>query len=191
MNQSSNPTSLQSKQWICNSLLTLMEKKPFSSITISEVTNHAQLSRRTFYRNFDSKEEVIQYFLQQLVDEYTRRLLLYENYTLEFSIEQLLILCKEYKRALLTLKKNHMLGILLENWTEALPTVHATIINHLKNFPEFEDKQTLDYLLAFNVGGTFNIMIKWINDGMDLSPKEVSHMLFQYTCQLSVGVSTT
>lgn len=185
MNHSTNASAIQSKQWICEALLNLMETNTFASITISEITNQAQLSRRTFYRNFESKEDVIQYFLKQLVEEYKRRLLSYETYTLEFSIEQLLILCQEYKQALFSLKQNHMLGILLESWTEFLPQVHAAVIEHMENFPGFDDKQALDYLLAFNVGGIFNIMIKWINDGMILKPKEVSHMLFQYPCQLS------
>ena len=185
MNASTNPTALQSKQWIYEALFTLMSIKPYNSITISELTKKADLSRRTFYRNFDSKDDVLQYYLSKIVDEYTKRLLQYRTYTLEFSIELLLNLCRDHQHNLLILRDNHMLGLLLENWTRALPQVHNTVLNHLQDFPEFNDQEALEYLLAFNVGGTFNVMLKWINDGMVLSEKEVAHTLFHYTCQLS------
>ena len=36
-----------------------MNEKSFDDITISELTEKAGLARRTFYRNYSSKEEII------------------------------------------------------------------------------------------------------------------------------------
>jgi AcrR family transcriptional regulator len=58
MKHTENPIALQSKRWIMESLIELMNKKTFQEITISELTAHADLGRRTFYRNFTSKEDV-------------------------------------------------------------------------------------------------------------------------------------
>lgn len=46
------------KECIVSALLKLIYEKPLSTITISELTKKAGVSRMTFYRNYDSKEEV-------------------------------------------------------------------------------------------------------------------------------------
>ena len=61
-----NPVAVQSKQMLLNALLELMEKKAYSSISIKELAECAGLDRKTFYRNFDSKEEVLYLRLQEM-----------------------------------------------------------------------------------------------------------------------------
>ena len=57
--ETTNITALRSKTWITESLLKLMEEKDFSKITITEIIKNADLTRQTFYRNFDSKEDIL------------------------------------------------------------------------------------------------------------------------------------
>lgn len=40
-------------------LIQLMTKKPFSQISISEIVKAAGVSRSSFYRNFESKEQIL------------------------------------------------------------------------------------------------------------------------------------
>ena len=47
------------KEYITRALFLLMEKKPYSEITISELTEKAGVCRNSFYRNFDSLEDVV------------------------------------------------------------------------------------------------------------------------------------
>lgn len=56
------------------SLLKLLSEKPYSKITITEITSTAQLARRTFYRNFDSKEDILDLYIQTLFGEYVNLL---------------------------------------------------------------------------------------------------------------------
>ena len=69
-----NPISIQSKQWLLDALLTLMEEKDFQSITITELTERACLDRKTFYRNFRSKEDVLFLKFQELCQLYISEL---------------------------------------------------------------------------------------------------------------------
>jgi len=57
--ETTNITALKSKAWITESLLVLMMEKDFDKITITEIINKADLTRQTFYRNFESKENVL------------------------------------------------------------------------------------------------------------------------------------
>ena len=49
------------KECIADSLLRLLRTKPLEAITIREITELANVSRVTYYRNFTSKEEVIEF----------------------------------------------------------------------------------------------------------------------------------
>ena len=65
-----NPIARQSQAWLTEALLRLMERKPFAEITVTEITQKAGLSRRTFYRIFTTREEVLAHYADN------RRLLL-------------------------------------------------------------------------------------------------------------------
>lgn len=65
MYSGTNPTAIQSQQWLTESLISLMETKPFSQITVQEIYSQAGLSRQTFYNFFKSKEEILHFHLQR------------------------------------------------------------------------------------------------------------------------------
>ena len=41
-----------------------------SSITVSELTNEAGVSRMTYYRNYSSKDEILQSYLADIIESY-------------------------------------------------------------------------------------------------------------------------
>lgn len=60
-----NEIALSSQSRIAGTLLSLMERKPFSSITVSELCREAGVSRPTFYSLFGSMEDVVLYILKE------------------------------------------------------------------------------------------------------------------------------
>ncbi|MGU9560630.1 TetR/AcrR family transcriptional regulator, partial [Lactiplantibacillus pentosus] len=71
MKQMPSKTAQQSKSWLTLSLLELMKEKSFSDITITEIAEKAQLDRRTFYRHFHSKKDILDRYFEQLCSEYS------------------------------------------------------------------------------------------------------------------------
>ena len=65
-----NATAIRSQKWIVDSLLSLMEQKPYAEITVRDICKAADLSRQTFYNVFDSKDEVLCFRLR---NEYQRQ----------------------------------------------------------------------------------------------------------------------
>lgn len=63
-------SNLIARECIVTALLQLIYEKPMSSITISELTKRAGVSRVTFYRNYTSKEEVFISELKEIVAHY-------------------------------------------------------------------------------------------------------------------------
>lgn len=60
----------KSKIKISNALIQLLEDIPYENITISKLAETAQLSRRTFYRNYSTKDDIINEFYLKLWAEY-------------------------------------------------------------------------------------------------------------------------
>ena len=56
------------------SLLQLLEKKDLKKITISELVQRAGVSRAAFYRNYDSKEEILESIFQSSIAKITKSL---------------------------------------------------------------------------------------------------------------------
>ncbi len=66
-------TNLQVKQEMYHALLRLMKVKTFSSISISDITMEAKVSRMSFYRNYKTIEDILREHLVQVVDEYKNK----------------------------------------------------------------------------------------------------------------------
>ena len=60
----------RSREWIAEAFYALLQKKDYDSITVSEIAQKADLSRRTFYRVFDSKQDIITYLLARIFPDY-------------------------------------------------------------------------------------------------------------------------
>lgn len=181
MNQTSNPIAIQSKQWIMESLKSLMETRPYKDITISEISDRAGLVRRTFYRNFDSKEDVLLAYFDTLAQEFVARLNEIPVLTTSAALRVFFILCKENEQFLLSVKRSNMMGFMLEYWNRVLPELHARMLDKIQNFPQTSNDITLEYLLAFNAGGTFNIILKWINEDFTISPDRLADLVYEFS----------
>uniref|UniRef100_UPI00405766E2 TetR family transcriptional regulator n=1 Tax=Agathobacter sp. TaxID=2021311 RepID=UPI00405766E2 len=63
-------TSQYTKQLLADSLKLLLQKKPFSKISVSEIVNDCQLNRKTFYYHFTDIYDLLEYLVQQdLLDQ--------------------------------------------------------------------------------------------------------------------------
>ena len=59
---------------ITNALISLMEKHSIHDLSISQICDEAQVGRASFYRNFQSKEDVLKKYLQKLIQEWGKEL---------------------------------------------------------------------------------------------------------------------
>lgn len=55
---------------LTEALFVLMNVKPFSEITVTELIQRAGVARSTYYRNFSSKEDIISLFFQGIFSEF-------------------------------------------------------------------------------------------------------------------------
>ena len=54
-------------------LLQLMEKKPYNEITITDITKRAGVSRMAYYRNYESKDDILIKRLESITDKISEK----------------------------------------------------------------------------------------------------------------------
>ena len=157
-----HPASLKSKQWITDSLLQLMEKKKYEDITITNICNHAQLARRTFYRHYESK-------VQEFIDCMQGTSLL----DVRTYITTYYRFWHEHMHLLLLLNKDSLLDVLA--------------IEYIKRFSEVlylntkdMDSSNLNLIWAFCSGGLWSLLVYWITVDSTKTADEISDTLFSY-----------
>jgi AcrR family transcriptional regulator len=65
-----NRQTIRSRRFLQQSLLDLIKQKPFQKITISDITENADLARSTFYAHFETKDELLESILDEILDQF-------------------------------------------------------------------------------------------------------------------------
>jgi len=156
-----------SKQYIAESLISLMKKKDYSKITIKNITDKAGLSQMSYYRNFKSKDEIIQYYLDTITNEFIKKTNI--NYTPENFKNYLIILFTH-------LEKQKDIGMIL---------LKANLLYYIKDeFDKiFKNKSTSikeEYNYYFISGGLYNVYYYWLINDCKETPKELANMFLDF-----------
>ncbi len=146
------------KECITKALINLMGKKSFEDITITELVECAGVSRVSFYRNFESKIDVLEKHLQTLWKEWECE---YERVgNPEYFSESILKHFYKYKELNLLLYKQGLSFMIYDmlRWSAKLDECNTNIERYGKS------------LFA---GLIFGAVDEWIRQGMKESPEEI------------------
>ncbi len=70
MNKRISQANVYVKNEMYKALLKLLEEKSFSAISVSDITTEANVSRMSFYRNYNSIEDILIEHLDAVVEQY-------------------------------------------------------------------------------------------------------------------------
>ena len=69
MNNTNGLIADQSKKKIAEAMLSVMNIYDYKEITVTQITQEARISRKTFYRHFRDKDEVLKHLFDSLYQE--------------------------------------------------------------------------------------------------------------------------
>lgn len=174
MSKKKNPIAEKSKEKIRTAFLSLLSVKRYEEITISEIAQESGVSRRTFYRNFMSKNEVVRSCCECIFKEYLAYLDRDIDYSVNHMIEVFFCFWKNHTDFLNLLSDNQLLGYLVE----ASNQYWAEIYNRFCLYwGEKKKDSELEYFLLYHMGGLWNILTKWLYSEKREEPKELEKML--------------
>ena len=164
----------QSKEWIVESFFDLLSVKPLHSITISEIADNAELDRRTFYRHFKTKEDVISYYIQEASQHYKKAMQKRGTETDDncMMTQAFFEVCVKNKDVLMILEKQNLLHLLISDLNSIFAENQHTFFGQ-----EELQLENLDYVLAFNTGGFWNLLIKWLADDGKKTPEQMAEIV--------------
>ena len=162
-----NETNVLTKECIVTALLRLMEGKSYASITITDITNLAGVSRMAYYRNYKNKDEILINHLLEQEDRLIKQLqgghaqtvrgMIY--YIAEFFQENVQVIKAVFDAGLVH-SITTLLGERIENY---FPVVNSRI----------EGK----YAIQFYVSAIIGVFRMWFDNGMVESAEEISEIL--------------
>lgn len=180
MNPSKNPSALRSKSEITNALLTLMNQYKYEEISIKQIVLEAHIVRKIFYRNFTDKNDVLDSYIDSIMLKYTQALRQLQDCSITNVLDVIFEFCILNKDFLLILQKNHLMHLLLEKWNVFIPNMHNRIVDKESAFFKTCHSVNTDYVLAFNIGAVWNIIVMWIEHDMKESPEEIRDTIVTY-----------
>lgn len=174
MKKSSSVLAVQSKEWILLALLDIMNRKEYKSITVKEIAARAGVDRKTFYRNFKTKEDVLRFYIHGACQEYIAKLEHLDTRTTYTISKIFFTICQKHMSFFSVLEEHHLLTLLLSAFDELLPEINK----------HFESSNTTycplynsEYVLAYYTGGFWNISTKWIRNGAKEPPEEMAGLV--------------
>lgn len=181
MNGSTNPSAIRSKAEICEALIRLMKDHPYEEITVKQIALEAKLVRKTFYRNFDSKEDVLETILDKLIAEYKKQLIMSNKI---MPIEVIFNFCIEHKNLILLFDKNNLMYRIQQKLNDAIPVKLEELMAFGFVPTEFFCGFDPSYQILFNIGGIWNVICRWAHGGMEDDPKQLIEELSKYIVTL-------
>ena len=150
-----------------------MESYEFNEITIKQITLTADVSRQTFYRHFNSKEEILIEYSKGICSELSARLNSLADYSLYNIANVYFSFWKEKSDLLIKLKKSKCEFLLMSFYNRIM----RDSLNILRPaMAEYSDED-FEKLKAFLIGGFYNIKIDWMNRGFNEAPEKLAELI--------------
>lgn len=174
-----NKSNQVSRELLLKSLLVLMREEKYNSITVTDITLKAGVSRMAYYRNFDSKESIIFAYL----NETTQHLLHPINEYLPIpkdEIEYLVMLFKRFAHD--SNAGGYNLGLSLEHANRIHFLYDNIYENLVRNFPPVKESVTHTY--AMMVGAFCGIYLQWSRRDQPDDIPEYADALYTFLANL-------
>jgi AcrR family transcriptional regulator len=157
-------------------LATLIREKGFDAITVTDLVEVAKVGRATFYRNFDTIEDVLRLRCDQTCDgfiayftEYRRQ---HDSVARFPRLKPLLRYFDMHSDIIELLLLANRIYIFATSFRRVLWAFRSQITT----LPDLEEEY-LDYGLAIRTGVTITILVRWIETGKKQTPDELADRL--------------
>lgn len=162
-NQESNAITRESLEI---SLLQLLEKKELPKITISELVNRAGVSRSAFYRNYSSKEEILEGIFKGSIQRMLEPL---SQYSFKTELHQIwLAFFKAAK------KEATIISLAIDYGMEKL--LEQALFDFLEKRNQANKQKSGNRLNAFWSSTLVATLSKWVKGGMKVPAEKIANL---------------
>ena len=174
MNRTNGRIAQVSRNKFAMALFELMKTYQYNEITVTQLAQEAALSRKTFYRLFNDKDEVLRQLFDILYEEFFSELTergiqhYWDLVTLYFDFWE------RHKDQLVLLGQNNLLPKMFEYVYGNSEKIFIAVRTSEK---ASQFSKPLPYLLAYSVGGMHSMLIKWAESEMTIPSSKLIEQL--------------
>ena len=169
-------------------LLSLLEKKPFEYITISEICQKAEINRSTFYLHYENTSDLLKETTTYVLDNFTSYFPVdAESMTAKFAnceLEELKFVNEKYLHPyLLFIKENQRVfeAILSQPTAFESKRIFQRLFDNifrpiLDRFNYPKDEQ--NFVMLFYLNGITAIITEWLKEGCQKSIEDIAAIIY-------------
>lgn len=184
MTEQPGKQALRSQEWIQTALFQLMEKKAYSSISITEISDRAGLARQTFYRNYQDKDDILLNYLDRLLKGIGDQI----GSTSTYNEEMLVVLFRHWK---MNLPSALIHNIELKD-RKIRQLIYKSICDFFDELSQHEMQEQVrndDDTYRFYAHKSFSsivhlLLIEWTLNDYHLTPEEIGRMVSDLTISM-------
>ena len=168
-------------------LISLLKKKPFEFITVSEICKAAGVNRSTFYLHYETIDDLLNETTRYLLDDFLAQFTTNKTAAVlnlsGCNLDQLFFICDKYLTPYLSYirdNKEAFHTVILHNKTLGFEDVYKRMFENI--FSPILDRfhypiDIRQYVMMYYLNGINAIILEWLRCGCDKSIKEVSEII--------------
>lgn len=150
--------------YITEALLILLRDKEYKDISITEICKKAGVTRMSFYRNFESKEDILLKKVRNVTDSFVKESdISYKSDTVSSYFVKLFTHMQQQKDLCAALNKAGLIYMVKDEFDRVF-------LNAYKN--EYDE-----YKSIFLAGGIYNVFLFWLINGCRDDPETLAQRL--------------
>lgn len=111
------------RQWLIDALFQLMKHQDYATITVEQIYTTAELSRKTFYRKFKSKDDVLNQAIADWLKDFEAAMQAAAPTDWEAFSSAFFLYWNDYRNQLTVLVQHHLQGMFLADMTACAPAL--------------------------------------------------------------------
>lgn len=171
-----HPSTFLYKNMISEALIALLNDKKIGSITIMELCDKAQVARRTYYRHFNDKNEVIDYYVTKIMKSLALELRTASMQSKRSLVLKFFYFLKPYTQLFLVLNSNDLGEIVFTSYVKCVTTT-LTFSDTSEQNMGINNSQNFQYDMAFMLGGLWSLLTVWMLNGCNKTPEELTDIV--------------
>ena len=174
MNTTNGIIAERSKEAIASAMLKVMKIYSYDEITVTQITQEAGLSRKTFYRHFNDKGQILKHIFDSLYQECVEEIVRSGHSHYWDVVQSYFDFWEKHADVIKLMKRSGLLPILFEE-------------SYNRSFEVFKIVRTPDvvkaneawlpYMLAYSIGGMQSMLMRWIENDMTADSKMIINCL--------------
>ena len=158
---------------VAMALVELLKNKDLTDIKVKGIVDKAGVSRMTYYRHYDSKEEILTTYAGEIIDQFQQKLIQNER-NFSYITHENLVLWLDY-----LCEHREFITCLIENGMESF--IYHAILRYQLGLSLNARRHWKDrYIVISYSNALAGIMIEWVQS----NPKESSDEIAALICEL-------